>query len=287
MIQAELVDRAIVLDNLGSMLSSVSINGPTIFADSIAGLFQTIMVEFQREGTSSNGERIEQIMTWVFRAWAPSNFHDKMFASQHITIQVVDVMNLMNVCLGLPTEQEPSQNLPIWGSVAQSWIMYDQTRDFLDYLLFRRKSNAIKSQQDRAEQAPERSLSTNNTALTLLLGLCTTETKSAVEKWQNVKELNVGHLDRNMIRMVGVLVIVGLCLANCLKAKDTHRAEQLRVANEKLMLLMFRDLSNSGCEQDKVDAFLLPIDFWSVTQTRRLSKVMIIMFAWRNCQPHY
>ena len=167
MIQTELVDRAIILENLGSMLSSISISGPTIFGDSVAGLFQAVMVRFQREGTSSIGERIEQILTWAFRTWAPSNFHDKMFASQHTTIKVVDIMNLINVCLGLPIEQEPSQALPIWGTVAQSWIMYDQTRDLLDYLLLRRESNAIKPRLSRAEHTPEKSLSINNTACLL------------------------------------------------------------------------------------------------------------------------
>jgi ataxia telangiectasia mutated family protein len=256
MIQTELVDRITILESIGSMLSSISISGPSIFADSSAALFQTVMVQIQREGTSSNGERVEQILTWLFRTWAPSNFHDRMFASQHTTTEPVDVINLINVCLGLPAEQEPPQSLPIWGSVAQSWIMYDQNRDLLDFLLLRNKTTAVEPQLERVEQVPERISSMNHAAVTLLLGLCTAETSSAVDKWQNAKDQNVGHLDGHMIRMVGVLVIVGLCLSNCLRAKDTHRAEQLRAANEKLMVLMFRDLSNPVCEQDKVDALI-------------------------------
>jgi ataxia telangiectasia mutated family protein len=256
MIQTELVDRAMMLENIGSMLSSISINGPSVFSDSVTGLFQTIMVRLQREGTSSISERVEQILTWVFRNWAPSNFNDKMFAAQHSTIKTIDVMSLLSVCLGLPAEQEPHQSLPIWGSVAQSWIMYDESRDFLDYLLLRKKRTAVKSQPDQVEHIPERNSSMNNSAVTLLLGLCTAETNSAVDKWRNLKEQNIGHVDSHMIRMVGNLVIVGLCLSTCLRPKDTHRAEQLRSANEKLMVLMFGDLSNSVCEQEKVDALI-------------------------------
>ncbi|CAD0105917.1 unnamed protein product, partial [Aureobasidium uvarum] len=255
MIQTELIDRATILDDVGSMLSSISISGPSVFADSVAGLFQTIMVRLQREGTSSIGERLEQILTWIFRTWAPSNFLDKIFASQNTTTQVVDVMNLINVCLGLPTEREPHQSLPIWGSVAQSWILHGQTQELLDYLLLRKKEVSIKP-LDRTEQAPDRDPSMNNVAVTLLLGLCTTETNSAVDRWQNMKEQSASHLDQYMIRMVGNLVTVGLCLANCLRAKDTRRTEQLRAANEKLLILFFGDLSSLICEQDKVDALI-------------------------------
>ncbi|KAH0404243.1 hypothetical protein KCU89_g1327, partial [Aureobasidium melanogenum] len=256
MIQTELVDRATVLENVGSMLSSISISGPSMFGDSVTSLFETIMVQLQRESTSSLSERVEQILTWVFRTWAPSNFHDKIFASQNTSARVVDVMNLVNVCLGLPLEQEPLQSLPIWGSVAQTWILHSHTQDLLDYLLLRKKNAVIKPHLHQIEPVSERGSSINNVAVKLVLGLCTTEVNSAVDKWQNMKEQSAGHLDQHMVRMVGNLITVALCIANCLRVKDTHRVEQLRAANEKLMVLLFSDLSSPVCEQDKVDALI-------------------------------
>ncbi|KAI4726248.1 hypothetical protein E4T49_06024 [Aureobasidium sp. EXF-10728] len=203
------------------------------------------------------------VASWAYLALARylililelDHWANKIVVVLNTTTQVVDVMNLINICLGLPTEQEPHQSLPIWGSVAQSWILHGQTQDLLDYLLLRKKEVSIKP-LDRTEQPPERNPSINNVAVTLLLGLCTTETNSAVDKWQNMKEQSAGHLDQYMIRMVGNLVTVGLCLANCLRAKDSHRAEQLRAANEKLKVLFFDDLSSPVCEQDKVDALI-------------------------------
>ncbi|KAK6004960.1 hypothetical protein QM012_007739 [Aureobasidium pullulans] len=255
LIQTELIDRATIVENVDSMLSSISISGPSVFGDSVASLFETVMVHLQRESTSSLSERVEQILTWVFRTWAPSNFHDKIFASQSTSTKVVDVMNLMNVCLGLSIEQEPLKSLPVWGSVAQTWILHSHTQDLLDYLLLRKKKSAIKPGSD-ANQASERGSSINNAAVKLVLGLCTTEVNSAIDKWQNMKEQSAGHLDQHMIRMVGNLVTVALCIANCLTAKDTHRAKQLQVANEKLIVLLFSDLSSPACEQDKVDALI-------------------------------
>ncbi|KAH0125150.1 hypothetical protein KCU82_g21621, partial [Aureobasidium melanogenum] len=165
-------------------------------------------------------------------------------------------MNLVNVCLGLPIEQEPLQSLPIWGSVAQTWILHSHTQDLLDYLLLRKKSAAIKPHLVQIEQVSERGSSMNSVAVKLVLGLCTTEVNSALDKWQNMKEQSAGHLDQHMVRMVGNLVTVALCIANCLQVKDTHRVEQLRAANEKLMVLLFSDLSSPACEQDKVDALI-------------------------------
>ncbi|KAG9698743.1 hypothetical protein KCU95_g2387, partial [Aureobasidium melanogenum] len=256
MIQTELIDRATILENIGSMLSSISISGPSMFGDSVASLFQTVMVQLQRESTSSLIERVEQVLTWVFRTWAPSNFFDKIFASQNTSTRVVDVMNLVNVCLGLPIEQEPLQSLPVWGSVAQTWILHSRTQDLLDFLLLRKKSAAIIPHLHQIEQVTEKSSSTNNVAVKLVLGLCTTEVNSAVDKWKNMKEQSAGHLDQHMVRMVGNLITVALCIANCLHIKDTHRAEQLQAANEKLMRLLFSDLSSPVCEQDKVDALI-------------------------------
>ncbi|KAI5205067.1 hypothetical protein E4T39_03208 [Aureobasidium subglaciale] len=254
--QTELIDRTTILESVSSMLSNISINGPSVFDDSIAGMFQTIMLRLQRESTSSFGERSEQILTWLFRTWAPSNFHDKIFASQNTTTDVVTIMNLINACLGLPRETEPPLKLPIWGSVAQSWILHSQSQDLLDYLLLKKKDATADAQPDWTDRVLERGFSMSNVTNTLLLGLCTTETNSTVEKWHNMKDQGAGHLDRHMIRMVSTLVIVGLCLTNCLRAKDSHRAEQLRATNKKLTTLLFRDLSSPVCEQDKVDALI-------------------------------
>ncbi|TIA61581.1 hypothetical protein D6C77_03353 [Aureobasidium pullulans] len=255
-IETGLVDRTVVVDNVGSMLSSISTNGPSVFSDSVAALFSTVLIRLQREGTSLSGERAEQVLAWVFRTWAPSNFHDKIFASQNTTIEVVDIMNLVNSCLGLPMEQELPQSLPIWGSVAQSWILHAQTQDLLDFLLLRKKNATIGPQPDRAEKMATTGSTTNNAVVSFLLGLCTTETNSAIEKWENMKEQGAGHLDRHMVRVVGTLTMVALCLADCLGAKDTRRTEQLRGANDSLMGLLFGDLANPATDQGKVDTLL-------------------------------
>ncbi|KAI5205260.1 hypothetical protein AUEXF2481DRAFT_9016 [Aureobasidium subglaciale EXF-2481] len=255
-IQTDLIDRTMILESVSSMLSNISINGPSVFDDSVAGLFQTILEGVQRESTSSFGERSGQILTWLFHTWAPSNFHDKIFASQNATTDVITVMNLINACLGLPREPEPLLCLPIWGPVAQSWILHSQTQDLLDYLLLKNKAVVVHVQPDQANTFPERGFSMSSITVALLLGLCTTETNSAVEKWHNMKEQGAGYLDRHMVRMVSTLIIVGRCLANCLRGKNTHRTEQLRAANKPLTTLLFKDLSSPGCEQDKVDALI-------------------------------
>lgn len=256
MMQTELMDRSTVLENVGTMLSTVAVSGPTVCCDSVTALLKTVMIELQRESTSLFVERAGQILSWLYRTWAPSNFHDKIFAFQNINIDLIGILNLINTCLGLPTEKQPPQELPIWGAVGQSWILHEQSRELLDYLLLKTKRTLAVSQFGRFEESPSASSPLNNASATLTLGLCTTETKGAVDKWQGLREQGGGNLDKHMIRMVGTLGILGLCLSNCLPTKDLHRTDELRSANEKLLDLMFRDLASPACEQSKVDTLL-------------------------------
>jgi ataxia telangiectasia mutated family protein len=268
MIHSELVNRALVLENTGAMLSSISTNGPAVFCDSAATFLQTIMTQLQRESISMFGERAEQVLSWAFRTWAPRNFHDRIFASQNTNNEIADIMGLIDVCVGLPAGIESTTSLPIWESVAQSWILHEQTRDLLDYLLPRKKSSFLDTKLDKTVKQSDTNMPINKVNGSLLLGLYTTETSATVEKWENLKDHS---LDRHMLRMVATLAITGLCFANCLETSDMHRAEQLRASNSRLMELLFSDLSSPTCEISKIDCLLDLFAHGLVSESHRIN----------------
>lgn len=180
------------------------------------------------------------------------NFRDRLFAAQSTNTEPVDILDLIDTCLGRSTTQKIQKALPIWGSVAQAWIIHGQNSSVLKYLLLIPDTTPFFTRlpQAASSNASARSTSTASTE-TLVLRLSATEVNRAVEQFEDQRGSRIG---RDMVRIISSLAIVAVCLGQCHEVRDTHKADQLQCNTEKLLDILFRDLASA--EQQSFDAFI-------------------------------
>lgn len=169
-----------------------------------------------------------------------------------------DQLDLIGKCLNGSCHTGSFQTIPIWRSVAQAWKSHERVHEVLNYLLLEETFDpfTIQTASEVGTSSRHTSSAHHTTSESLAISLCISELTRAMEHWEAPKDQRVGNITKDMVRMLSTLALVGLCLETCYVSKDVHRASQLRSANEKLMDVLFRDLSNQDCEQSKIDALL-------------------------------
>jgi ataxia telangiectasia mutated family protein len=72
LLKLKLVQYSSVLSTMESMLSSVELHGPAIFADSSASLWVTLLQLKAAENPSAASGMSERLLRWTFSRWTPS-----------------------------------------------------------------------------------------------------------------------------------------------------------------------------------------------------------------------
>ena len=144
--------------------------------------------------------------------------------------------------------------MPIWGSVAQAWLLHTQQRELIDYLLLVTEPVLFLANllPDELKLTPVNA-SPDGPNESLLLRL------SAVEVTRTMEQLDQrsgSSMSFENVRVIGTLIIVASCIGHCHAIHDIRRASQLRSANDKLLDLFFQELSSPSHSQHDVDALL-------------------------------
>lgn len=209
------------------------------------------------------------------------SFRDKISASSNAGAEPIDVLNLINVCLGRKEIQHARQILPVWGLVAQAWIVHDRSSHLVDYLLLHKEVPPFLISISGVTVATNITNTVFDVNLeSLLLGLAAGEVNRTVEQLEHAKDQRLTSMYADMVRIVGSLAIVANCLGNCYSLRDVHRAAHLRGSTGKLLDTFFADLSSPSCEQQNVDAFL---DIFAHCMV--LSKAHGNILDWNGCMP--
>lgn len=69
--QIRLVSRQRSLETCTSMISSLEVNGPSVFCDASAQFLVVLIDHLQGESITSK-DIAERVLTWLFRTWSPS-----------------------------------------------------------------------------------------------------------------------------------------------------------------------------------------------------------------------
>lgn len=81
--QIGLIERSQILDTCNSMLLAIEVNGPSSFSDSVSSFLVSVVHHLHRENLQSSKDGFEKVLTWLFRAWAPSKCSDCLFRTIH------------------------------------------------------------------------------------------------------------------------------------------------------------------------------------------------------------
>ncbi|KAL1302378.1 hypothetical protein AAFC00_002781 [Neodothiora populina] len=249
-----LVGRASVLEACDMIVTSVEVNGPSALSDAAISFLIFVIGRLEEENLRSSRDSAERVLTWLFRIWSPSSFLDKTTASQNATVEPLDLLRLIDACLGRSDMRPPYQSLPVWGPVAQAWILHERDCKLLGYMLLAKDLPASIVTLPKPGESHGIKVSSSLATESLAMGLCNTEVNRAIEQFQAGQEQRGTSLNHDMVRTIGSLIIVAECLGRCQTIRDVRRASQLCSGNGKLLDLLFHELAAPTCEKDNVDA---------------------------------
>ncbi|KAK4204381.1 putative serine/threonine-protein kinase TEL1 [Triangularia verruculosa] len=132
-IRASLIPRHELADDVNHMVTTADISGPAILVDSSLTLMLSLLR--LRNSMSPNTSQVtaNHIIRWVFVKWNPAEL---TYASLHsIHAAPSDLVNLLRVCVGMPSLGLGTPLRLFGGSIAQFWKKQSEALPSMRYLL--------------------------------------------------------------------------------------------------------------------------------------------------------
>ncbi|MCJ1393539.1 Serine/threonine-protein kinase tel1 [Xylographa bjoerkii] len=131
-----LVDYVDIVAVIDKMLSSVELNGPSIFCDSAVDLWKAVINVMIKQNPAATQVTSDRILRWLFIRWRPSQIHDRhQIAQLSRHCEASSIIKLISVVLRLPFYDDRDPCLIGLGSIAQAILRSKHEEDLVKYLL--------------------------------------------------------------------------------------------------------------------------------------------------------
>ncbi|KAK8220094.1 Serine/threonine-protein kinase tel1 [Zalaria obscura] len=272
----QIAERSLLVDAIDAIASSIEFNGPSLFCDSVSALLGTVITYARLERTMASNDVSERVLTWLFRRWSPSkdpfmpwiihlahraagNITERASAAHNAQIQTIDVLDLVNVCIGIQPHIPMEQPFPIWGAVAQSFIVAAESQGLVQYLLLEQENEMLLftevSKPDHVDRSEVHMLP-NATICSMVVAMCTSEVSRSIDQWQQCMSQRLNSITTDVIRVLCTLINVAECLTGGPVARNASRVDKLRSNSATLLDLVSSHLMVAIHEHGHVDAAL-------------------------------
>lgn len=276
LISVQIAERSLLVDAIDAIASSIEFNGPSLFCDSVSALLGTVITYARLERTMASNDVSERVLTWLFRRWSPSkdpfmpwiihlahraagNITERASAAHNAQIQTIDVLDLVNVCIGIQPHIPMEQPFPIWGAVAQSFIVAAESQGLVQYLLLEQENEMLLftevSKPDHVDRSEVHMLP-NATICSMVVAMCTSEVSRSIDQWQQCMSQRLNSITTDVIRVLCTLINVAECLTGGPVARNASRVDKLRSNSATLLDLVSSHLMVAIHEHGHVDAAL-------------------------------
>ncbi|KAK4151510.1 hypothetical protein C8A00DRAFT_17083 [Chaetomidium leptoderma] len=138
-LEANLVPRHELADDVNQIVTTADISGPSVLVDSSLNLMLSLLRLRNNMFPNASQATSNHIIRWVFVRWSPAEL---MYASLHATHATpYDLVNLLRACYGAPALTMPAPLRLFGGPIAQFWKSQAETHTFIRYLLLLDQEN--------------------------------------------------------------------------------------------------------------------------------------------------
>ncbi|KAK4999791.1 Serine/threonine-protein kinase tel1 [Elasticomyces elasticus] len=254
----QLVAMGSVTECVDSSLTSPELNGPALLCDSALAFWINVLRLSNAQSTASL-QASERVLGWLFRKWMPSNFDNRVYASQHAHADLIDdILSLVHTCIDRPWHSRQPKRRFVLGHLAQVAAQDQGLADLLSYLvLVTPVQPFLRSAFDLAVSSPAASSGSNSfsSSQSIVLGFSITELTSTLTSWVHWAGNRPQNISADMLRVVSIFCCV-MYAVSTLNLRDTRRLQQVQSGAKDLLQGICDYLTKSECEKDKLDALL-------------------------------
>lgn len=260
MLRSELVSQSSINELLQVFTSSMDLNGPVLFADSLGALLTEVMGIARQSNGDSSSKTAASVTNWINRIFIPSRFADKAHISGTNLYRPGDLLGVIYACLGQTPHNQPYVRLSAWEGLAVTYIRCETEHDLIDYLLLPNNDHRGARNRKSAFKASFTTGSAINRVQSpseaLLLSHLVNEITQMNQSWSATTEERVRTTSTDAFSYMCKACCVATCTAFCITCRDTRRQSHLQIQARTLLDSLCDFISSAQCGQDKVDDFL-------------------------------
>ena len=257
MLSLRLVSQQNVSDLVQTMTTSMDLNGPSTFSESVALFLGRAVNVSQQINPASSSATAEAVLSWLFRSLSPSKFEARIYASQHSFFEPGDVVDLIGCCLGQASCGLGTARFPVWDSIGQIWLASQEQQNLLTYLLLLPETTAAVNTELQNVQQTSQSVSQSRAPCeALVLNHMTSEFHAAKESWAHKVRDAPQSISLDAVTFFSSMSCIATCIAFCHSFRDNRRQMQLKKQMREILKSLSTFMASQNCAQDKVDAIL-------------------------------
>ena len=250
------VPQQTVSELVHTLSSALDLNGPSALSDSVMHLLAYAVRAVQQNSPASSLDTAKSILSWLFRAYSPSRFEDKAYASQHALFEPGDIVELVTCCLGQPNHYPNGLQYPIWDSVGHVWLACTEQHELIAYLLLLPDTPSIVHNEVNLRRKVKSPFQARSGCEVIVLDHLISELYRAQEGWIQVTQDRPLAISIDMFSFFCSMCCVATCIAFCNAFRDGRRQTQLQRQVRDLLKLLAGFIPTRECAQDKVDIML-------------------------------
>ena len=261
LLRLQLISQANVLELLQTITASMDLHGPTMLADSVLAFLVTALQKARQLSPGTVNALAEGALGWLFRMFSPSKWEDKAYAANHHLCETPDILRLISACVNYADHTDLTSSLPVWESVAQTWLACEQQQELIAYLLLLPESECpitpgLASDDQAAVTKNASAPMVRPSCEALTLNHVLTELQKTQDTWSQWRRERPLSISVDMFRSLCNACCVISCILKCHAFRDARRQTHAQKQLDELLDSIATFLASSSCDQNKVDAML-------------------------------